>query len=121
MVLWSHGEICSGESQTNRYFTPAAGPLDCLGQISTLRNCRRVSSKRTTMPPTIPEPEAVDQMMLGSVGSGVAQPLSPPPTACHCPRTMRPPPRRLLLGPRYVGSSCLFPNTLYGIMLSTVT
>ena len=29
--------------------------------------------------------------------------------------------QRLLLGPRYVGSSCLLPSTLYGISLSTVT
>ena len=28
------------------------------------------------MPPTVPEPDAVDQMMFESVGSGVAHPLS---------------------------------------------
>ena len=38
------------------------------------------------MLPTLPDPEAVDHTMLGSVGSGVAQPLSPPPTECHIPR-----------------------------------
>src|SRR5512138_1076803 len=77
------------------------------------------------MPPTMPEPEADDQTTLGSVGSGVAQPLSPPPTACHIargmPPTPRPPMTRALLGPRYVGSSCLLPSTLYGTALSTVT
>ena len=63
--------------------------------------------------------------MFGSVGSGVAHPLSPPPTWCHMPRGIpvmrRCPMMRLLLGPRYVGSSCLLPSTLYGIALSTVT
>ena len=51
----------------------------------------------------MPDPEALDQMMFGSVGSGVAQPLSPPPTECHMPReipALRPPVTRLLLGPR---------------------
>ena len=92
-----------GASHTKRYFTPSAGPFDCCGHTSTLRNCRRFSSKRTTMPPTMPLPEAVLQMMFGSTGSGVAQPLSPPPTECHMPREMpalRPPCTRLLLGPR---------------------
>ena len=103
MVLWSWGEMWSGASQTKRYFTPSAGPLDCWGHTSTLRNMRRFSSNRTTMPPTMPEPEAVDQITFGSVGSGVAQPLSPPPTECHIPRlipALRPPCTRLLLGPR---------------------
>ena len=37
----------------------------------------------------------LDQTMLESTGSGVAQPLSPPPTEYHMPRGMgrRPPPR----------------------------
>ncbi len=57
------------------------------------------------MPPTMPEPEAVDQTMFESVGSGVAQPLSPPHTARHIARGMpgsppNPPCSRLLLGPR---------------------
>jgi hypothetical protein len=56
------------------------------------------------MPPTAPEPDAVDQTMFESFGSGVAQPLSPPPTACHIARGMLPSPpnpkMRLLLGPR---------------------
>ena len=33
-----------------------------------------------SMPPTLPEPEALDQMRFGSTGSGVAKPLSPPVT-----------------------------------------
>ncbi|NIW35504.1 MAG: hypothetical protein GWN32_02890 [Gemmatimonadetes bacterium] len=45
---------------------------------------------RETMPPTAPEPEALDQTMFGSVGSGVANPLSPPPTSCQSPRGMLP-------------------------------
>src|SRR6478672_8182801 len=80
-----------------------------------------------TMPPTLPEPDALDQIKLGSVGSGVDQPLSPPATVCQALRGMMfppppPPPKmRLLLGPRYDGPSCLLPITLYGIALSTVT
>jgi len=38
------------------------------------------------MPPMLPEPEALDQTMFGSTGSGVAQPLSPPATGCHALR-----------------------------------
>src|SRR5687767_8399559 len=115
MVLWSCGEMCSGASHTKRYRTPSAGPFDCCGQTSTLRNWRRSSSKRTTIPPTIPEPDAVDQTSLELVGSGVAQPLSPPPTECHIPREMpapRPLNTREFDGPRYDGSSCLLPRTL---------
>ena len=56
------------------------------------------------MPPTIPDPDADDHTMFGSVGSGVAHPLSPPPTWCHIPRGIpvmrRWPWMRLLLGPR---------------------
>ena len=32
------------------------------------------------MPPTLPDPEALDQMILLSTGSGVDHPLSPPAT-----------------------------------------
>ena len=69
------------------------------------------------MPPRAPEPEADDQMMLGSVGSAVAKPLSPPPTECHMPRGIDPdpppnPPMRLLEGPRVDGPSCRLPITL---------
>src|SRR5262249_20349297 len=100
----------NGASHTNRYFKSAGGPFASSGHTSTLRSCRLFSSYLTTMPPTLPEPEAVDQMMLGSTGSGVANPLSPPPIECHMPRGiwLPPPPpprppslRRLLLGPRY--------------------
>src|SRR5258707_1071454 len=104
----------------NLYFRSAGRPFELSGHTSTLRPRRRCSSYRTTMPPTLPEPEALDQTMLGSTGSGVAQPLSPPPTVCHIDRGMTPPPRpprpppssrRLLLGPRYDGPSCLLPYT----------
>ncbi|PYR60641.1 MAG: hypothetical protein DMF85_04405 [Acidobacteria bacterium] len=63
------------------------------------------------MPPTEPDPDALDQMTLASTGSGVAQPLSPPSTPCHSEREMPPPrpPERLTLGPRYDGPSCLLP------------
>ena len=75
------------------------------------------------MPPTEPEPEALDQMMSGSTGSGVAQPLSPPATECHSPRGMSPgravsapppPPNAASFefdGPRDEGPSCRFPTT----------
>src|SRR3954470_22380693 len=83
--------MCSGASHTKRYFKVAAGPLSCAGHTSTLRSWRLFSSKRTTMPPTIPEPDAVDQTSFEFVGSGVAHPDSPPPTECHIPREMPPP------------------------------
>src|SRR5215510_13248411 len=109
----------NGASHTNRYFRSAGMPFELSGHTSTSRICRRLSSYRTTMPPTLPEPDAVDHTILGSTGSGVAKPLSPPPIECHMPRGMpprppppppRPPPSssRLLLGPRYDGPSCLF-------------
>src|SRR5687767_793406 len=72
------------------------------------------------MPPTLPEPDAVDQIRLGSTGSGVAQPLSPPITPCQSLRAMVPP-VLLLLGPRYEGPSCRLPSTQYGTWLSVVT
>ena len=72
------------------------------------------------MPPRAPEPEALDHTMFGSSGSGVANPLSPPPTVVHSERWMVPPPG-LLLGTRNEAQSCLFPITLYGIASSTVT
>jgi hypothetical protein len=49
--------------------------------------------------PTLPDPEALDQMMLLSVGSGVAQPLSPPATLIQALRGIMPPPP-VRLGPR---------------------
>src|SRR5581483_2744449 len=116
-VLWSCGDIRNGMVQLNRYLTSAAGdPSGLSGQISTLRDTPVLVLWRTTMPPTLPEPEAVDQTSVGSVGSGVANPLSPPPTVTHKLRGMPPPkppkpPSLLLLGPRYDGPSCLFPST----------
>src|SRR5579872_1372183 len=101
--------MVNGASQTKRYGTSAAAwPPVLSGQTSTFCPIRDLSSKRTTMPPRLPEPEAVDQMRFGSTGSGVAQPLSPPSTACHSLRAIVPP-DRLLLGPRYDGPSCLLP------------
>src|SRR5688572_13719226 len=101
----------NGASQMNRYLRPAAGcPPVLSGHTSTFWPCRVRRSKRTTMPPRLPDPEAVDQMMFGSTGSGVAHPLSPPPTPCHSLRAIVLP-ERLLLGPRYDGPSCLFPYT----------
>src|SRR5215472_7627055 len=77
------------------------------------------------MPPALPCPEALDQTMFGSLGSGVAQPLSPPPTELHMPRLIPGSPSGfpslLLLGPRVEGPSCRFPYTKYGIWSSTVT
>src|SRR5262245_59716259 len=97
--------MSNGESHTKRYFTPSAGPFDWFGHISTFLNCRRSSSKRTTMPPTMPDPDAVDHTSFEFTGSGVAQPLSPPPTECHIPRGIPPPrpppaPIREFEGPR---------------------
>src|SRR5712691_6096929 len=123
--------MVSGAFQMKRYFRSAGAPFELSGHTSTSRPRRRFSSYRTTMPPTLPDPEALDQTMFASTGSGVAQPLSPPPTVCHIDRGMmpprppppRPPPSssRLLLGPRYDGPSCLLPYTKYGTWLSTVT
>src|ERR1051325_3284175 len=42
------------------------------------------------MPPTLPDPDALDQMMLLSTGSGVAQPLSPPATPIQALRGIGP-------------------------------
>src|SRR5689334_17734341 len=109
MVLWSCGEIVNGASQTNRYSTSAAAcPPVLSGHTWTFWPVRVRSSKRITLPPRLPDPDAVDQMTFGSTGSGVAQPLSPPCTECHSLRGIVPP-ARLLLGPRYDGPSCLLP------------
>src|SRR5439155_16697604 len=112
--------------QLKRYFKSAAvHPPVSSGHTSTLCDCPVANSKRSTMPPTLPEPEALDQMILLSTGSGVANPLSPPVTGCQTLREIgppeggppprpppspppssppppkpRPPPVRLLLGPR---------------------
>src|ERR1019366_4605949 len=107
MVLWSCGEIANGASHTKRYCTSvAACPPVLSGHTSTFCPVRVRSSNRTTIPPRLPDPDAVDQMRFVSTGSGVAHPLSPPSTECH---SLRPicPPLLLLLGPRYEGPSCL--------------
>ena len=101
--------MANGAFQMKRYFTsPAGKPPVLSGYTSTFCPCRTRSSKRTTMPPRLPEPDAVDQMTFVSTGSGVAKPLSPPWTPCHSLREM-PKPLRLLLGPLYDGPSCLLP------------
>src|SRR5437764_94761 len=55
--------------------------------------------------------------MFGSLGSGTANPVSPPPTACQSPSRI-PPGDRLLLGPRAVPRSCMVPMTWYGTAVS---
>src|SRR5665213_1287519 len=101
--------MVKGASQMNRYFTSAAvAPAVAIGYTSTFCPLRVCSSKRTTIPPPIPELDPLDQMIFGSTGSGVAHPLSPPPTPCQSLRWMPSAPR-LLLGPRYDPPSCLFP------------
>ena len=62
---------------------------------ATLRRCEtaggsRRSARRCRRP--CPSPDAEDQTSLESAGSGVAQPLSPPPTECHIARGMMPSP-----------------------------
>src|SRR5215469_1092068 len=113
-LLWSWGEMAIGNSQLKRYFTSAAGaPATYSGHTSTSRSWCVRSSKRVTVPPMLPDPVPVDQMMLLSTGSGTAKPLSPPATGCHAPRGMllpkKPPNCRLLLGPRHDGPSCRLP------------
>src|SRR5574339_997279 len=120
-VLLSCGEISNGNVHWKRYLSDSAGqpPVLC-GHTSTLRMMRVRTSMRVTMPPRAPEPDALDQTMFGSLGSGVANPLSPPPTANQSPRAILLPYSELL-GPRDEGPSCRLPITLYGIALSTVT
>src|SRR5215831_1896734 len=106
--------MVSGMVQLKRYFRSAAvQPPVASGQTSTLRAWPLANSKRSTIPPTLPDPDALDQMMLLSARSGVAQPLSPPATDCQALRGMPPPPNPppplVLLGPRYDGPSCLLP------------
>src|SRR5438132_5494129 len=105
--------MVSGMVQLKRYFkSVAVQPPVSSGHTSTLRACPEINSKRSTMPPTLPDPEALDQMRLLSTGSGVAQPLSPPATPCQALRGMPPPPKPpppVRLGPRYDGPSCLLP------------
>src|SRR5947209_5385824 len=105
---------------TKRYFRSlATSPLISTGHTSTLRAWPVFKLKTSTMPPTLPEPDALDQMMLLSTGSGVAQPLSPPaipiqvlrgigapkPPPPPPPPPPKPPPPPVRLGPRYDGPS----------------
>src|SRR5215471_15043330 len=101
---------------TKRYLRLAAiSPLTSSGHTSTLRACPVFKLKTSTMPPTLPEPEALDQMMLLSTGAGVAQPLSPPAIPIQVlrgigllkppPPPPKPPPPPVRLGPRYDGPS----------------
>src|SRR5436190_12984447 len=101
--------MVSGMVQTKRYFRLAAiSPLIFSGQTSTFRAWPVFRLKTSTMPPTLPDPDALDQMMLLSTGSGVAQPLSPPAILIQALRGMPPPPKPpapVRLGPRYDGPS----------------
>src|SRR5690348_7547481 len=82
--LWSNGEMTMGNSQLKRYFTSEAGaPAVVMGHTSTLRVCPFFSLYTVTTPPIEPEPVPLDHTMLGSTGSGVANPASPPPTSCQ--------------------------------------
>src|SRR5579863_7997616 len=106
--------MVSGKVHTKRYLRSAAAePIVASGHTSTVRNVLVRRSYRVTMPPTLPKPEALDQMMLGSCGSGVAQPLSPPPIEDHSPRGIAGmsggAPNLLLLGPRVDGPSWRLP------------
>src|SRR5687768_3062999 len=94
-----------------RYLRFAAGcPPVLWGQTSTLWPWRLRASKRTMMPPRLPDPDALDQMMLVSTGSGVANPLSPPRIPNVSLRGIVAP-VRLLLGTEYDGPSWRLPYT----------
>src|SRR5258708_40203408 len=138
MRLWSWGERVSGNVQLKRYFSSAGGqPVVARGQTSRVRVVLVRASHRVTIPPRLPVPDPLDQTMSGSCGSGVAHPLSLPPTVDHMPRVMSGEsaftpstlssgesafrPSLLLLGPRVDGPSCRLPYTLDGIRSSTVT
>src|SRR6266851_5713445 len=80
----------SGDSAIAKTTSAYSTPM--LSGVRPPEICCLLSSYRATIPPTLPEPDALDQMMFGSVGSGVAQPLSPPATECHSPRGITPAP-----------------------------
>src|ERR1700674_1820697 len=114
--IWflSGGEMVSGNVPPKRYFRSAAGhPTVACGQTSTVRVVFVRRSYRVTSPPPLPEPDPLDQTMFGSPGSGVVQPLSPPPTVVQRPRGMPGVPsglpNLLLLGPRVEGPSWRLP------------
>ena len=74
------------------------------------------------MPPTMPEPDALDQMMFGSVGIGRREAaLAAADRVPHGARDDAAAPGGCCWGRGTSGSSCLLPRTLYGISLSTVT
>src|SRR5450432_1096192 len=115
-VLWSCGEIVSGKVHWKRNLTLSAGvPVVACGHTSTEWTLFVRTSNCVTIPPTEPLPEALDQTRFSSTVSGVAHPLSPPPTDRHCPRPI---PGSLpnsscfaLLGPIADSPSCLLPYT----------
>ena len=69
------------------------------------------------MPPMLPDPDPLDHTRFPSTVSGVAKPLSPPPTLTECPRVMlgnstpakKKSPARELLGTMADGPSCRLP------------
>src|SRR6266581_3517467 len=117
--------MVSGKVHTNRYLRlSAVQPTVDSGQTSTFCVMPVRMLYFVTIPPTLPNPDALDHTRFVSTGSGVAQPLSPPPTVRHMPLVMLPSPSPFtfaLLGPIADGPSCRFPYTLYGMRLSTVT
>src|SRR3972149_3461833 len=122
IVFRSWGDIARGNVHWKRYSSFSAGqPTVLSGQISTRCTCLVFSLKRSTIPPTLPRPDAVAQTMSLSMGSGMANPLSPPPTECHRllgigpgPSPENPAERRPLEGPRGEGPSRRVPQTLWG-------
>ena len=97
------------------------------GQTSMLCTSFVRRSYLVTIPPIAPEPDPLDHTRLPSTVSGVAKPLSPPPTVTECPLVMvgksgmEKSPTRELLGTIADGPSWRLPYTLYGIRLSIVT
>src|SRR5438045_738070 len=79
--------MVSGKVHTKRYFRlSAAQPMVDWGQMSRLCETLVRRSQSVAMPPTLPHPEALDHTRFPSTVSGVAHPLSPPPTVWHTPR-----------------------------------
>src|SRR5512133_2055073 len=99
-----------GAAQFQRYFTSAGfQPYVGSGHGETMRDCPVAIFTRLIWPSKQPS-----QTMLLSLGSGVAKPLSQPPTWYQSPAVMPPPkpPRpaaRLLLGPLKVLPSWRLP------------
>src|SRR6185436_4509520 len=125
-TLWSCDDSVTGAVHTKRYLRLSAGhPMVASGQISTFCVSFVRRSYRVMIPPMEPEPDPLDHTRLPSTVSGVAHPLSPPPTVSAWPRTIvgmsRPKsPARELLGTMADGPSWRLPYTLYGMRLSTV-